>query len=178
MTDENATTWVDRTNYYESLPTAALLVMQLESDRMTNLALNAKLLATEKSAVVGELNMGLDDPDTVAYDKLYDTAYTVHPYKYSTIGTAAEIQGFTVAQANYFYKKYYAASNASILIVGDVVPATVAADVQQYYGAIPMETVTHRHGSGRARANRRETVRSLMRSFSRRACSSVIIFPA
>ena len=143
-TDENATTWLDRTNYYESLPSSQLaLVMGLESDRMMNLAISSSLLETEKSAVVGEYNMGLDDPDTVAYDNLYSTAYTVHPYKYTTIGTEQEIESFTLDQANYFYKKYYSPSNATLLLIGDLNPATVAASAQQYYGGIPALTVTH-----------------------------------
>jgi zinc protease len=143
-TDENATTWVDRTNFYESVPSSQLsLVMQLESDRMANLAIIQSLLTTEQSVVLGEYNMGQDDPDTVAYDLLYSTAFTVHPYKYSVIGTPQNIQAFTLAQANYFYKTYYSPSNATVLVVGDVVPATVAQTAQQSYGAITSTPVNH-----------------------------------
>jgi zinc protease len=135
--DENATTWLDRTNYYQSLPNNKLeLVVELESDRMINLALDSKLLETEKGAVLGEYRMGLDDPDMVSYDKLYETAYQVHPYRYTTIGTEEEIKSFTVDMANYFYRKYYAPNNATIIVVGDVDPAQVYELVKKYYGSI------------------------------------------
>jgi zinc protease len=134
--DENATTWLDRTNYYQSLPADKLeLVMELESDRMVNLAIDAKLLETEKGAVLGELRMGLDDPDTVTYDHLYETAYEVHPYRYTTIGSEEEIKSFTVENAMYFYRKYYAPNNATLIIVGDVDPEKTFELVKKYYGA-------------------------------------------
>jgi zinc protease len=135
--DENATTWLDRTNYYQSLPNNKLeLVIELESDRMVNLALDEKLLETEKGAVLGEYRMGLDDPDMVSYDKLYEAAYQVHPYRYTTIGTEEEIKSFTVEMANYFYRKYYAPNNATIIVVGDVDPAQVYELVEKHYDSI------------------------------------------
>ncbi len=144
VNDENATTWVDRTNYYESLPSSQLaLAMELESDRMANLALDQTLLDTERSAVVGELKMDLDDPDSVAYYQLYGAAFRTHPYQYTTIGTEKEIQSFTLAQANYFYKTYYSPSNASLLVTGDVDPQIVALTVQKFYGSIPAVDVKH-----------------------------------
>ena len=74
-TDQNATTWLDRTNYYESVPARELeLVLQLEADRLENLKV-AEHFETERGAVLGELSMGLDDPVTVAYEKLYATAF-------------------------------------------------------------------------------------------------------
>jgi zinc protease len=134
--DGNATTWLDRTNYYQSLPADRLeLVMELESDRMANLAIDAKLLETEKGAVLGELRMGLDDPDTVTYDNLYETAFQVHPYRFTTIGSEEEIKSFTVENAMYFYRKYYAPNNATLIIVGDVDPGKTHELVKKYYGA-------------------------------------------
>lgn len=143
--DENATTWLDRTNYYQSLPNNKLeLVIELESDRMVNLALDSKLLETEKGAVLGEYRMGLDDPDIVSYDKLYEAAYKVHPYRYTTIGSEEEIKSFTVEMANYFYRKYYAPNNATVVVVGDVDPTQVHELVQKYYAAIPSHPIEFR----------------------------------
>jgi predicted Zn-dependent peptidase len=104
---------------------------------MVNLKIDGKLLETEKGAVLGEYRMGLDDPDTVSYDKLYELAYTVHPYRYTTIGTEEEIKSFTVENANYFYRKYYSPNNATILIVGDVEPSEAYRLIEKYYGSIP-----------------------------------------
>ncbi len=133
--NQNASTWLDRTNYYESVPSDQLeLVMRLESDRMRNLVIDQALLDTERSAVLGELGMCLDDPDLVASDKLYELAYRVHPYRYSTIGTEKEIKGFSKEDALYFYDKYYAPNNAELLIVGDTDPGQARDLALKYYG--------------------------------------------
>jgi zinc protease len=140
--DENATTWLDRTNYYESLPSDRLeLVMQLESDRMANLVVDQNLLDTERGAVLGEYRMGLDDPDSVAYDKLYGTAFIKHPYHYTTIGTEQEINSFTASEAQYFYRTYYAPNNAVILIAGDIKPSDAVTLAAQYYGSLPSQPI-------------------------------------
>lgn len=132
--DENATTWFERTNYFESLPASKLeLVLQLESDRMQNLRLDKDLLETEKKAVIGEFHMCQDDPDHVASELLYDTAFKAHPFRYSVIGTQKEIQSFTLEQALYFYRTYYVANRTVIFVVGDVNPQDTARMVEQYY---------------------------------------------
>jgi predicted Zn-dependent peptidase len=136
VTDENATTWLDRTNYYQSLPADALeLVMELEADRMSRLKIDEATFGTERDAVLGEYRMGLDDPDTVAFELLYGTAFVKHPYRYTTIGTEDEIKGFTKAKAEYFYRTYYSPNNAVIVVVGDVDPQRVRALAEKYYGA-------------------------------------------
>jgi zinc protease len=143
VADANATTWNDRTNYYQSLPKDKLeLVMELESDRMHNLVIEQGILDTERGAVLGEYNMGLDDPDTVAYEKLYATAFTVHPYKYTTIGTEEEIRRFSKADADYFYRKYYAPNNAVILIAGDIEPRAAVQLAEKYYGPYLPQAIT------------------------------------
>jgi len=142
VNDENATTWLDRTNYYQSLPKEALeLVMDLESDRMTSLNLDSQTVESERAAVIGEYRIGLDDPDSTAYDKLYAAAFVSHPYQYTTIGTEDEIRSFTLADARYFYKTYYAPNNAVVLVVGDVVPDEVVALAAKYYGAIASQPI-------------------------------------
>jgi zinc protease len=140
--NQNATTWLDRTNYYESLPRDRLeRVMELEADRMANLELHQALLDTERDAVLGELRMGLDDPDTVAYDRLYETAFTTHPYRFSTMGTEAEIRSFTREEAAYFYRTWYSANNVVILIVGDVDPAAAVALIERHYGGFAPQEI-------------------------------------
>lgn len=140
--DENATTWLDRTNFYESLPRDKLeLVIKLESDRMVNLVIDKEILDTEREAVIGELHMEFDDPDMVAYNKLYENAFTIHPYRYTTIGTEEEIRSFTKEKADYFYRTYYSPNNAVIIVAGDVDPQEVVSLVAKYYGAIREQPV-------------------------------------
>jgi zinc protease len=142
VTDENATTWLDRTNYYQSLPSNALeLAVELESDRMANLVIDEETLETEKGAVLGEYRMGLDDPDTIASDTLYATAFVNHPYRYSTIGTEEEIKSFDKAKSDYFYQTYYSPNNAIILIVGDIYPDKAISLIAKHYGGYASQSL-------------------------------------
>jgi predicted Zn-dependent peptidase len=136
----NATTWIDRTNYFESLPKERLeLVFDLESDRMTNLVINEKLFKTELGAVIGERKMGNDKPLRVASQELWNLAFDASPYKWTTIGTEEELHSFTVADANYFYKTYYAPNNAALILIGDFSVANAIRLAEKYYGKIPAQ---------------------------------------
>jgi zinc protease len=140
----NATTWLDRTNYFESLPKDKLeLAFQLESDRMANLALDDKLFKTELGAVFGERKMGRDKPARVASEELWDLAFDKHPYKWTTIGTTAELNSFTVDEANYFYKTYYAPNNAALILIGDFEPAKALRLAEKYYGKYKAQEIPH-----------------------------------
>lgn len=133
----NATTWNDRTNYYEVMAQGNLeRVIQLESDRFQNLIVDEKLLETERGAVLGEYRMGRDNASTVAYDHLYATALDRHPYRYTVIGTEEEIKSFTVEEANDFYHRYYSPDCATIMIAGDFDSEQAKLLVNQYYGQI------------------------------------------
>ncbi len=133
----NATTWNDRTNYYEVMSRGNLeQVMDLEADRFQNLVVDHKLLETEKGAVLGEYRMGRDNPDVVAYDHLYSTAFQVHPYRCTVIGSEEDIQSFSVEDANYFYSKYYHPEGTTLLICGDVDTAETIALAEKYYAGI------------------------------------------
>jgi zinc protease len=139
---ENATTWLDRTNYYESVPAEKLeLVMRLEADRMVNLVIDETVLDTEREVVLGEYRMGLDDPDSVAFDHLFDAAYTQHPYKFTTIGTEEEIKRFSKSDADYFYGRFYAPNNAYVIVAGDVDPTRVFELAEKCYGGYPAQQI-------------------------------------
>jgi zinc protease len=143
---ENATTWLDRTNYFQSLPSDRLaLALELESDRMTHLAVSPELLETEKGAVLGELRMGQDDPFTVGLERLYREAFASHPYGNSTIGTEAEIKSFTAPEAMAFYRRYYSPGNAFLIFVGELDSQVLRAQVERYYGGIPAQQVPRVH---------------------------------
>ncbi len=131
----NATTWLDRTNYYESLPKEKLeMVFDLESDRMGNLLINEKAFQNELGAVIGELKMRKDKPSSVASEAAWDLAFDRHPYKYSVIGTEEELHSFTVDEAMYFYRTYYAPNNAALILVGDFEIPRALALAEKYYG--------------------------------------------
>jgi zinc protease len=139
--DENATTSYDRTNYFESLPKERLdSILKLEADRAVNLVVNEKIFDTERGAVLGEYKMGRDRPGTIAYDELSSLAFEKSPYRATIIGTEEEIKGFTVAEAQYFYRTYYAPNNATVILLGDLDPDTAVTHVEKFYGKmIPQE---------------------------------------
>jgi zinc protease len=132
---ENASTWYDRTNYFESLPKEKLeLAFQLESDRMANLVIDEKGFKNELGAVIGELKMRQDKPALVASEAVWDLAFEKNPYKWTVIGTLDELHSFTVADANYFYHTYYAPNDAALVLIGDFEIPRALRLAQKYYG--------------------------------------------
>jgi zinc protease len=139
---QNATTYFYRTNYYESIPSNQLKkLMELESDRMANLKLDSELLEKEKGAVVGELRRALDNPGRIAWDELNRTVFEVAPFRYTVIGTEEEIKGFSLDEAKYFYKTFYAPNNATIIVVGDIEEKELLSLVVKYYGDMKSQEV-------------------------------------
>ncbi len=143
-TNQNATTYFYRTNYYESIPSSQLeKLMEIEADRMENLKLDAELLEKEKGAVVGEYRRHMDSPVSVGNDVLLQTVFETSPYRYNVLGTEEEIKGFTLDEGNYFYKTYYAPNNATIVVVGDVEPKALMKMISKYYGHMKAQEVPH-----------------------------------
>lgn len=139
---QNATTYYYRTNYFESVPSNQLeRIMELESDRMKNLNLTSELFEKEKGAVVGELRRALDNPGRKANDELMRLVFNTAPYHWTVLGSEEEIKGFTLEEAKYFYKTYYAPNNATLIVVGDVTPENLMKLVVKYYGEMERQTV-------------------------------------
>ncbi len=132
---QNATTYFYRTNYYESVPSSQLgTLMELESDRMRSLNLTKEMLDKEKGAVVGELRRHMDSPNGIAWDELMKLVYDTAPYRWTVLGSEEEIKGFTVEEAQYYYKTFYAPNNATLIIIGDTTEAELLPLVEKYYG--------------------------------------------
>ncbi len=139
---QNATTYYYRTNYFESVPSSQLeRIMELESDRMANLDLTTESFEKEKGAVVGELRRALDSPARKANDDLMRLIFKKAPFQYTVLGEEAEIKGFTLEEAKYFYKTYYAPNNATLIVVGDVEPEPLMQLVAKYYGDMDQQKV-------------------------------------
>ncbi|NBT57649.1 insulinase family protein [bacterium] len=132
---QNATTYYYRTNYFESVPSYQLeKIMELESDRMANLILDGELLEKEKGAVIGEFRRAMDNPGRLAWDELMRLVYTQAPFRFTVLGTEEEIKGFSLEDAQYFYKTFYAPNNCTIIVVGDVKEESLLPLVEKYYG--------------------------------------------
>jgi predicted Zn-dependent peptidase len=115
--------------------------MALEADRMRYLKLTSDLLEKEKGAVVGEYRRHRDNPPGMAFDELLPLAFEKSPFRYTVLGTEEEIKGFTLEEAQYFYKTFYAPNNATLIIVGKADEQNLLKLVDKYYGDMPSQKV-------------------------------------
>jgi zinc protease len=141
----NAFTTYDYTGYYEDLPSNKLeLIMDLESDRMVNLALTPENLKSEREVVKEERRWRVDNSIPGAINEiLWSTAYKVHPYHWPVIGWMQDIDAITLERCKAFYHTYYSPTNAVIAIVGDFNPEKAMELVKKYYGDLPRVEVPH-----------------------------------
>ncbi len=135
---DNAFTHQDYTGYYQSISKDRLeMVMELEADRMQNLIILDKDIATERDVVKEERRTRTDNkPDNLFNEQLYAALYTAHPYGIPIIGWMSEVAKLTRADAIAFYKKYYTPSNAILVVAGDVTPEQVLTLAKKHYGVL------------------------------------------
>lgn len=137
--DNNAYTSQNVTAYYENFPTEALnLVLDLESDRMANLALDEQKVQSEAGVIAEERLVGTDNDNVGIMDEeLYATAYMAHSYGAPVLGWMESIKNFNRPDCVEYFRTYYAPNNAVVAIVGDIDPDKTLALMKQYFGAIP-----------------------------------------
>ncbi len=137
--ETNAATWVDWTFYRNSLPREQLaLVAELEADRMAHLVVHDPQVTSEREVVANERRFRVeDDVDGFLSEQLYRLAYTVHPYRWPTIGWMADIEGITTEDARAFYHTYYAPNNATLVLVGDFEERAALDLIERHYGTLP-----------------------------------------
>lgn len=134
----NATTWLDRTNYFENLPSQHLeLAIDIEADRMRNLWLREEDRAPEMTVVRNEFERGENSPFGSLNKAIWSTAFIAHPYHHSTIGWRSDIEGVPIEKLRAFYNTYYWPNNATLTVIGDFDTANALALVDKYFGAIP-----------------------------------------
>ena len=137
----NGTTWLDRTNYFQTVPTPALdLVLWLESDRMGHLlgAVTQEKLDNQVGVVQNEKRQGDNQPYGRVNYNLYEGLFPPgHPYRHSTIGSMADLDNASLEDVHQWFKGFYGPNNAVLAIVGDIDAATARAKVEKYFGDIP-----------------------------------------
>ena len=136
----NGTTWLDRTNYYETMPATdenLEFAIQLEADRMLNSLIRAEDLASEMTVVRNEFERGENSPSRILRQRITSAAFDWHNYGQSTIGNRADIERVPVESLKKFYKKYYQPDNAMLVISGAFHPPKALEYVQTYFGSIP-----------------------------------------
>jgi zinc protease len=117
----NASTWYDRTNYFETLPAKGdnlAWALELEADRMVNANIAQSDLDKEFSVVRNEFEISENDPSEILSERMWSTAYLWHNYGKSTIGSRADIEKVPATSLKRFYKKYYRPDNAVLVVAG------------------------------------------------------------
>ena len=131
----NATTWLDRTNYFELLPSEHLeTAIAIEADRMRNAFLREEDREPEMTVVRNEFERGENDPFDALDKNIWATAYQAHPYHHSTIGWRSDIENVSTERLREFYNTYYWPNNATVTIIGDFEKEDALKLVRKYFG--------------------------------------------
>ena len=140
-TGMNGTTNEDRTNYYATVPSGALdMALWMESDRMANLlgAVTQEVLDEQRGVVQNEKRQRETRPFAQVYDKIRAGLYPVdHPYRHAIIGSMEDLNAASLEDVYEWFETYYGASNAVLVLAGDVTIEAAKAKVAHYFGEAP-----------------------------------------
>jgi zinc protease len=138
----NGSTWLDRTNYFETVPSNQLATaLWLEADRMGQLlpAMTQQKLDTQRDVVKNERRWSVDNqPYGTWWERLPALAFPgEHPFHHSLIGSMEDLSEASLEDIAQFFATYYTPDNAVLSIAGDFEPAEARALVEQFFGPIP-----------------------------------------
>ncbi|HEV2643660.1 MAG TPA: pitrilysin family protein [Candidatus Elarobacter sp.] len=138
----NGSTWLDRTNYFETVPSNQLaLALWLEADRMGALlpAMTQQKLDTQRDVVSNERRWSVDNqPYGTWWEKLPALAYPpTHPFHHSLIGSFEDLNAASLDDIARFFATYYTPDNAVLTVAGDLDPRETRELVRKYFGGIP-----------------------------------------
>ncbi|MEO5589237.1 MAG: pitrilysin family protein [Gemmatimonadaceae bacterium] len=138
----NGSTWLERTNYFETVPSNQLeLALWLEADRMGSLlpAMTQQKLDTQRDVVKNERRWSVDNqPYGTWWEKLPELAFPEsHPFHHSLIGSMEDLSEASLDDVEQFFRTYYTPDNAVLSIAGDFDSATARELVSKYFGGIP-----------------------------------------
>ncbi|HEU5303904.1 MAG TPA: pitrilysin family protein, partial [Gemmatimonadales bacterium] len=140
-TDMNGTTNEDRTNYFQNVPVNAVdLALWMESDRMGHLtgAISQPKLDEQRGVVQNEKRQGENEPYGTVWDFLTPKLYpSNHPYSWTVIGSMEDLDAAKLDDVKEWFRTYYGAANAVIVVAGDIDAATARQKVEKYFGDIP-----------------------------------------
>ncbi len=134
----NASTSVDRTNYFATVGRANLDgYIAIEADRMRRLWLREADRQAEMTVVRNEFERGQNDPDNVLMEEVTAAAYVALPYHHPTIGWRSDIEHVPIGKLREFYDTFYWPNNATVTVVGDIDRAAVLGMIKKHYGVYP-----------------------------------------
>ena len=136
----NATTFIDRTSYYETFPAEEdnlAWALGLEADRMVNSYISAKDIESEMTVVRNEWELHENDPVRILKERVLSTAFLWHNYGNAPIGARADIENVPIERLQAFYRKYYQPDNAVLVVAGRFDPERAVELVAEKFGPIP-----------------------------------------
>lgn len=140
-TSLNGTTNEDRTNYFENVPTSAIdVALWMESDRMGHLlgAVDQGKLDEQRGVVQNEKRQGDNQPYAVSEDLIITATWPAgHPYAHSVIGSMEDLNAASLPDVKEWFKTYYGAANATLVIAGDIDPNVALEKVKKYFSDVP-----------------------------------------
>ena len=146
-TDYNGTTNNDRTNYFETVPAAAVeRAMFMESDRMGHLlgAVTQGVLDNQRGVVQNEKRQGDSRPGGLVQYEMFGNLFPEgHPYHHTVIGSMADLDAASLADVKLWFRNKYGPNNAVLVVAGDVQPAQIRALAEKYFGPIPAGPVNN-----------------------------------
>ncbi len=140
---ENAFTSTDYTAYFQTWSAKNVaLSFELEADRMRNLLLAESEFKNEIRVVLEERRLRTDDnPRALLGETARAVAFQTSPYRQPVIGWAADLQGMQIDDLQMWYERWYAPDNATLVVVGDVVPKEVLALAKKFFGPLAPQSV-------------------------------------
>jgi len=136
----NGTTWMDRTNYYETLPATddnLEFAIRLEADRLVNSFIKAEDLVSEMTVVRNEFERGENSPFQILMQRIQAVSYEWHNYGKSTIGNRSDIERVPIVALRQFYRKYYRPDNVMVIVAGKFQPDKALELLEKHFGSIP-----------------------------------------
>jgi len=136
----NGSTTTDYTNYFATVPTGALdMALWMESDRMQHLlgAIDKKAIDSQREVVKNEKRQGQLRPGNKVSEAMLARFYPEnHPYAHSPIGSIEDLEAASVEDVKEWYKKYYGASNAILILAGDIDAKSAREKVAHYFSDV------------------------------------------
>src|SRR4051794_20364030 len=127
----NAYTSFDRTVYWINVPnTGAKVAIDILCDIMQNATIPAEELEKEKQVILREMDMHQDDPGQRSARRLFETAYTRSPYRFTIIGYPDIFNEVNRDDIYSYYREKYAPNNTFFVVVGDITTADVEAQIR------------------------------------------------
>lgn len=137
----NAYTTENLTVYTNWFPVSAIeTIFDLEADRIASLAIDEKMVESERGVVTSERSTGLENSNYRSIsEEVKNAAFRAHPYSWSVIGHQSDIDNWSLEDLKQYHKTYYAPNNAVVVISGDVTVEQVKRLAKQYFEPIPAQ---------------------------------------